>query len=70
MTPLQYILIPCERRFSLWHGFWHARGLLHVGVIHATSVVIHAVGLFYTSPRENREVNKPTMRMAPTRMIL
>ena len=62
MTPLQYILIPCERRFSLWHGFWHARSLLHV-------CVIHAVGLFYTSPGENREVNKPTMRMAPTRMI-
>lgn len=33
-------------------------------------VVIHAVGLFYTPPGENRELNKPTIRMAPTRMIL
>lgn len=64
-----------ERRFSLWLGFWHARSLLHVGVIHATSspgdeVVIHAVGLFYTSPSENRKVNKPTMRMANDFVIL
>lgn len=68
MIRLQYILIPC-RGAKVFFLAW-LLACAESFTCRCYEVVIHAVGLSYTSPSENREVNKPTMRMAPTRMIL
>ena len=74
MIRLQYILIPCRgaKVFSL--AWLLACAESFTCRCYSRNVVPWGRGcysrLFYTSPSENREVNKPTMRMAPTRMIL